>query len=1122
MNASTKIQQEFGFGDSSLGLIVADPVEALQIPELKGQAHYIRRAFDRLKLDGIVCIDGIPTVLLTKFGKPVSRSQINDLQQKFWNLGTGTLLVVVDPVSIYVFSSMVLPSDDEGDISNHDALVEQLDLASNALEQCHFITRVATGRYYRDHAEKFDQSNTVDQHLLANLGHVGDELRRNNTVAERKRVHAFLGRIIFTSYLVDRGIVELDGYGFIRKKQVVSLLDLLTEYPADRAIKILYQVFEKLREDFNGSMFETELESEQNTIRDEDISTLAKFLRGDEVKSGQGSLGFWAYDFASIPVETISAIYEKFLEEEDASKKDQQGAFYTPRHLAEMVVDEAISQFESLAEIRCLDPACGSGIFLVVLFNRIAEEYRRDNPNVITRTRLNKLVDVLEHQICGVDVNLTACRIACFSLYIAYLDQFEAKTLKELQQQSDKILPNLLAYKDEKYQNTETPVVFEGNFFEYKLPISDQFDVIVGNPPWVGRNQAADEAIPKWINDPDANPFLDDSPRAANKRKAMFLPQKQIAHAFMWKTPLHLREGGRACLLLPVQILLNKTDAFQHAWFGKVKVDRVFNLSDFRYFLFEDAIRPAAILLFGNSDNEAIAGHRVEHVAPKVRQQDPRAGLVKVFPEDRKWIATSDILEASQPKPELSEEDDFQKDISAAIFWKTLLWGSPRDVAFLEYLLDVEPLGEIAGDRRENKRWLKGKGFQPWYQASFDADPDYGKEEPIPGKLSDRFVKTVTDSLQQFVVPHDTVSLRERLETLRCPGHPSDTPVEKTQASLTGFHRARDPRLYQPPVVLINKGFSRFAFSDFPIFYQDTITGFSAEQKDESLLRFFVAFVKSPLSQYFVFHTAGALGTERDEVRVHELMRLPFPLPDSPNTHKDANSIVEEVATRMKKLQAEVTAEYEEAESTEEFELAFQSLAESRSQRVEQLQKELEPLVYKYFKLTRNEITYIEDTCNVIVPSATPTTPSKPTETTEHTEPKERKLYADLLCKTLNKWAKADQPNKGDPPFYFTSEIACFEEMGMVLLTLGQSDSAVPPREVEANGQLQKAVNRITNSSNYVQGSFKFLRGKMLAQGKKIHILKQDMRAHWLRTTALNDADQIFHAIVSSPKAKST
>ena len=56
------------------------------------------------------------------------------------------------------------------------------------------------------------------------------------------------------------------------------------------------------------------------------MHSIQRFLKGDEVKSGQGqkTLGFWAYDFSVIPIETISAIYEDFIEAEGAEKQQKE------------------------------------------------------------------------------------------------------------------------------------------------------------------------------------------------------------------------------------------------------------------------------------------------------------------------------------------------------------------------------------------------------------------------------------------------------------------------------------------------------------------------------------------------------------------------------------------------------------------------------------------------------------------------------------------------------------------------------------------------------------------------------------------------------------------------------
>jgi len=1116
MATSRGVRQEFGLGDSAEGHLFVSPADAASSDFIRGQSHYIRRAFDRLRLDGVLCIDGVPTVYLKKFERPVGRREINELQRKLWNQGTGTLLVVVDPAFVYVFSSMVLPSDDDGDVDSHQALVEKLDRVANVLEACQLVTRVASGQYYRGkHAPKFQRSNTVDQYLLKNLGAVGDLLRRDESPNERKRVHAFLGRVIFACYLIDRGVIELQDYSFVRRKGVNTLLKLLSAYDTAQAKDVLYQVFDRLRIDFNGSMFDTDLNEEKATISNADIRTLTRFLRGDELDSSQHSLGFWAYDFSVIPVETISAIYEKFLEEEGAAEKDRHGAFYTPRHLAEMVVDEATSQFDTLIGKRCLDPACGSGIFLVILFNRIAEEIERQSPRAHKRTRVNELLDVLENQLCGVDVNKTACRIACFSLYIAFLDQFDPPTLIELQKRSDKLLPKLLATKESNYQNADMPVIYEGNFFDPSLPIRGDFDIIVGNPPWVGRNQVADTEAERWAGDLEHNSFLEDAPRARARRKAIFLPQNQIAHAFMWKPSRHVNDRGRISLLLPVQVLLNKTDAFQHAWFAKMDVHRVFNLSDFRWFLFQDADRPATIIQYGvrSHGEEADA---IEYVVPKVRQQDPRSGLIRVFAEDRKWVKTRDVLHAARLASRSGEEN---APVGASLFWKVRLWGSPRDVALIDYLRSLDCINSIAGPPEEGKRWSKGEGFKPWYQVSYNAAPDsYGPPKPIPGSLDDPFIKTVDDAIQLFTLRDDTISLKDRLESVRCRGYPQDTSEDLLRASLDGFHRSPNKRLYEPPLVLVNDGFNKFSFVDFFVFYQHSLTGISGPKEDEGLLRFFTVFVKSKLASYFTFHTAASLGTERDRVLVHEVMRLPFPLPNSPDSHKDAESIVQEVANRMKQLQMQVESEYEKEREASGLQLRGRSLAESRHQRVEQLQAELEPLVYRYFKLTEDEITLVEDTCHIISASATPTSPDKQIPTTQPTSVEDRQRYSYRLCETLNKWSETDQPNSRKPPFFFRAEVIPFPAIGMTLLTLHQAKKPGSPIESTANGQLDHVVARLHQSASYARGSFEYLRGVIFGDGNQIHILKPDMLGQWTQTAALNDADQVFHAIVQSKR----
>ena len=78
----------------------------------------------------------------------------------------------------------------------------------------------------------------------------------------------------------------------------------------------------------------------------------------------------------------------------------------------------ALEGFDCLLDKRFLDPACGSGIFLVGLFNRLAEKWKRKNPHARYDKQAVELMAILRNNIAGADENSTACRIAAFSLYL--------------------------------------------------------------------------------------------------------------------------------------------------------------------------------------------------------------------------------------------------------------------------------------------------------------------------------------------------------------------------------------------------------------------------------------------------------------------------------------------------------------------------------------------------------------------------------------------------------------------------------------------------------------------------------------------------------------------------------
>lgn len=886
----------------------------------------------------------------------------------------------------------------------------------------------------------------MNEYLLRNLKAVRAQLIRGRHGLKPPQIHMLLTRILFTCYLIEREIIkgshfEDDKY-LSKLSPTNSLGEALRDLSPTQAKEALCRLFGSIQLRFNGSLFDPGVVSETRRLKPRHLKTIQQFLRGDDLEDRQLTLHFWAYDFRVMPIETISAIYEDFIEAEGPGARRRSGAYYTPPHLAEMVLDIATEDDQKpLLEKRVLDPACGSGVFLVSAFNRMAEEWRRKNPNRQYNTRARELINVLENQVFGLDVSETACRITCFSLYLALLDQLRPPDIQHLEEQGHR-LPPLLLPKGESPPPEQPRTIVCGNFFSPELSLPQtKFDLVVGNPPWVSRGRSKDPIFLAW--------------RAAHRD--LPTPQKQVTHGFMWEVPRYLSPEGKACLLVPSAVFLNRTDTFQRSWLREFTVEKIVNLSDLRFFLFPGAAHPGAVVRFSSVEPSA-EGLSITYEAPKAERVSQLGGPIHIHEQDTARVRLSDVLASA-------EHDE------APAFWKMRFWGTPRDIRLLARLRDMPRLQDIVGEPENPKRWIEGQGFQPYHpQKGSDTEATEHPRKPWWSK-NRLFLDCSLGLLGLVVLEEDCKPVGSRFPKVLRPRH---------------------PELFEPPVVLVSQGSSKVAFVDFPVLFRGSLQSIKGPVEDAELLKFLAAALDSRLAKYFLFHTAANWGTERDKVHFYELLRMPFPLPEDAPEPSRARDIVRSVCGEMDTLKQD---------------LAAGAARFGRSQHVDRARRKIDPMILDYYSIDEWERILIEDTVKVFAPSSTPGASTTSVPTLKRVSREKREAYVSTLCGMLNSMAASNGPRISGTVVYST--IA-----GQAVVTIRRNGSTSLYAEKQDSDDLKKALERISKVLPEDKGSFIRQRGLKIFDGDRIHIAKPLTLRSWTRTAALNDADEIAAAIL--------
>lgn len=586
-----------------------------------------------------------PVIYLVQVASDAAARRVH---QFVWNQNQTPFLIVESPSTVRVYPGFSFDRDTDR------PLCEVAQGAADLLEQLSAFRAesIDDGSLWKEWAHAVDPSQRVDEALLRDL-RVLDQRLQHHDGMDRTASHALIGKFVYLKYLRHRGILS-------NKKLAKWEIDPDHLFTDRATLKAFQKVNEELQDWLNGSVFSLGDGAAVKPTATQ-LKLVAGVFAGDSpvgMKSLQKSL-FSSYDFSDIPIETLSCVYEQFLhdakEEDGSSRGKTLGAYYTPLPLADYVLSEMENRRPLQVGMTVLDPACGSGSFLVQCYRRLIERQRRLEGRELKATELR---DLLTKHIFGIDRDDDACRVAELSLIMTLLDYID---LPDLEHTNFK-LPTL------RDQN-----IVQGDFFDesgaaFNLLSDRRFDWIVGNPPWseVNKTPASDHehyTAHQWMQ---------------RNKKTHPTSGNQIAEAFLWKAGDHLATDG-ICGLVVLAMTWFKSEAtlFRQRFFTERRVWCLANFANLAYVLFAGrSQRPASVVFFSNQ--QPGPDHVVLTFAPFVAEQ-----IANRPEEASKQADTWNIV--------VSRSDVREVDLSSAttgdgLTWKLAMWGTPRDKKLLERL----------------------------------------------------------------------------------------------------------------------------------------------------------------------------------------------------------------------------------------------------------------------------------------------------------------------------------------------------------------------------------------------------------------------------------------------------
>lgn len=424
-------------------------------------------------------------------------------------------------------------------------------------------------------------TQTIDESFLEELDEIRNDLaksfKKNNTHLSSEELteatQRTIDRLVFIKFLEDK-LIEPDHYvsKFVGPHPVSLSLPrrgtkekVEEKTGVDSAWEKFIRVSRTLDAKYNGVVFKKSLIDTRNIIEPDDktFSAICEELSHENTP----------YNFDAIPIHILGSIYERFLGkvvnatdkrvtiEEKPEVRKAGGVYYTPQYFVNYIVDNTVGKLiegktsKEIAKMRFADIACGSGSFLITVFERLLDYHKRwyiENPEQAKkdgcilvegtyRLSLKQKTKILLNNVYGVDIDQQAVEVTQLSLYLKLLEDettatandswvlFKEQLLPDLNknivcgnsligtdildltlfpsphQGNKNLTPSPLLTKERELKGEVDELKLKPMDFETVFPevmSNGGFDAIVGNPPYVfGGTYGIDEFEKKYFKD---------------------------------------------------------------------------------------------------------------------------------------------------------------------------------------------------------------------------------------------------------------------------------------------------------------------------------------------------------------------------------------------------------------------------------------------------------------------------------------------------------------------------------------------------------------------------------------------------------------------------------------------